>query len=292
MFEKILVPLDTSSLAEQVLPPVLEIARAFNSTIDLLTVCEPHKIPEVETCQSYLDEQAGKLKSSLEGSRSIINPRVVTGSPEHSILEHIKSENTNLVFLSSHGRTGIMPWPLGSTVDRVLRRTEVPLIIVKAIENSEESPSAGLFNRIMVTLDGSERGAVVLPYVAGISEKLHPEVILIHVVDTDRKVHNLGRVDTVPFIEQELETIKKRAEDYLEQQSRKFSDARTVSRVIRTGNVALEIMKHAAETDTSLIAMSSHGHSGLESWFIGSITHKILHAGGKSLLFVPAWETR
>jgi nucleotide-binding universal stress UspA family protein len=54
--------------------------------------------------------------------------------------------------------------------------------------------------------------------------------------------------------------------------------------------VAAEIIQYAAQNNFSLIALSSHGHSGFESWIIGSVTTKILHAGQKSVLFAPAIE--
>jgi nucleotide-binding universal stress UspA family protein len=258
----------------------------------LITVCEPYKTQEAETCRDYLNDQAEKLQSDLKRTNGNVNARIITGSPESSILQYIKTEGISLIFLSSHGRTGIMPWAIGSTADKVLRRTAVPLIIVKAQESPEGTPLPGLYDRIIVTLDGSQRGAAVVPYAAEISLKLHSKVILIHVIDTERRVHNLGRVDTIPFIEGELESIKNRAAEYLDRESQKFSGARGVETVVKMGNVAMEIMKIAGETGASLIAMSSHGHSGLESWVIGSVTSKVLHAGGRSLLFVPALEAR
>jgi nucleotide-binding universal stress UspA family protein len=288
MFEKILIPLDMSKLAEQVIPHAVELAKAFNSQVDIINISEPHNIREESQNTAYCETQTGKIRDALKTNK--VECQVMTGSPEQQILEYIKKENINLIFMSSHGRSGIMPWALGSTVDKVLRRTEIPLIVVKAREKHTITSQTSLFKRILVTLDGSERGATVVPYVSGIASKAGSEVVLIHVVDTDRRVHSLGRIDTVPFIEHELESIEKRAKDYLDKQKEKFENA-SVSTVIRSGNVAGEIIRYANLDDCTLIGMSSHGHSGFESWVIGSVTNKVLHTSDKSLLFVPALET-
>jgi nucleotide-binding universal stress UspA family protein len=288
MFEKILVPLDMSALAEQVIPHAVEMAKAFGSQIDIINICEPHSAHDESENKAYCESETGKIQAVLGTNR--VKCQVISGSPEQQILGYIKQENIKLIFMSSHGRSGIMPWALGSTVDKVLRRTEIPLVVVKAKTHNNYVSQDSLFKRILVTLDGSERGAKVVPYAAEIARKLKSELVFLHVVDTDRRVHNLGRIDTIPFIESELVSIQKRAQEYLDTERKKFSDLFT-SAVTKSGNVAGEILKYARETDCTLIGMSSHGHSGLESWVIGSVTNKVLHGSEKSLLFVPALET-
>jgi nucleotide-binding universal stress UspA family protein len=292
MFEKILVPLDTSPLAEQVIPHVIELARAFNSAIDIINVCELHDGQGTSECQTYLEAEAARIKSSLAPQAGIIQTETILGSPGHNILKYAEKEKADLIMMSSHGRSGVTLWPFGSTVDKILRQTGVPLIIVKVLETRSEQPPIDLFKRILVPLDGSELGAKVVPFVVEIAGKLGSEVVLLQVIETTKHVHTLGRIDTVPFIEGELGSLEKRATDYLEQESLKFAKSGPgVLTVIKEGNVAEEILKYASEKQCSLVAISSHGHSGFESWIIGSVTSKVLSAGTKSLLFVPALES-
>jgi nucleotide-binding universal stress UspA family protein len=292
MFEKILVPLDTSPMAEQVLPDTIALARAFNSSISVINICESHKGQDATSCQDYLNNEVAELKSNLAGQGNIIKTELIMGSPGDKILAYAQSEKVNLIVMSSHGRSGVMLWPIGSTVDKVLRRTGVPLIIVKVKEAQGANPQMDTFKRILVPLDGSELGARVVPYVAEIAGKFGSEVILFQVIETAKHVHSLGRIDTVPFMEGEMSSLEKRAVEFLEQKSRKFAESKAkVSTVVKAGNVAEEIIKYAGENNCSLIALASHGHSGFESWIIGSVTSKILNAGKKSLLFVPAIES-
>jgi nucleotide-binding universal stress UspA family protein len=231
------------------------------------------------------------VKNELPGLGDKIKTELITGSPHQQIINYAHIEKTDLIIMSSHGRSGVTLWPVGGTVEKVLRQTGKPLLIVKVKEAQGPGPQVGLFKRILVPLDGSELGARVVPYVAAIAGKFDSEVILFHVVETGKHLHSLGRIDSVPIREEELESLKKRASDSLNQESRIFAGSRAaVSPVVKTGNVAEEIVKYADENSCGLIALSSHGHSGLEAWIIGSVTNKILHASRKSLLFVPALE--
>ena len=291
MFNKILVPLDMSELAEQVLPHVIELARAFDSEVNIINICQSHVSQETLACQSYLDKAANSIQAALSDSEIKVKRNIVTGVPDKQIVDYALAEKVDLIFMTSHGKSGAMLWPIGSTADKVLRRTRVPLIVVRAQVSPVQGAPTSLFYKILVPLDGSELGAKVLPFVAGIAGKIACEIILIHIVDTDKRVHSLGRVDTVPFLEEEVESLKKRADDYLKEQSRKFEGSGAkVSTVVRVGNVAKEIIQYAAENKCTLIALSSHGHSGFEAWVIGSVTNKILQSGQKSVLFAPAIE--
>jgi nucleotide-binding universal stress UspA family protein len=291
MFNKILVPLDTSEYAEQVIPSVTELAESFNSEIDVISICEPDKIEETRACQRYIRAEAEKIKGRLTGAVKI-KTETIFGSPGQKILQYAQDEHVDFIFMSSHGRSGVMLWPLGGTVNKVLHRVGVPLCIFRVKEDPEAAAKTRLFNHILVPLDGSERGAKVLPYIVEIAKKIKSEVVLFQVIETDRQIHSLGRIDNIPFREEQLDSFKKRAQDYLNQESARFAGSKAkVTTAVKTGNVAEEIIKYANEIDCSLIALSSHGHSGFESWVIGSVTNKILHSSRRSLLFVPALET-
>jgi nucleotide-binding universal stress UspA family protein len=291
MFEKILVPLDTSPFAEEVLPSVIELARTFSSEIHLINICEAHKGTDAGVCQLYLEDKVEQISKGLAGKGNKIKAETLTGSPGQKILSLAKEEKVDLIVMSSHGLSGVTLWPLGSTVDKVLRQTGQPLLIIK-VKQAQGMPSQeGVFRRILVPLDGSELGGKVVPYVVEIASRFGSEVVLFHVIQTDKHLHSLGRIDSVPIREEEMASLRKRAEEYLSQENRKFEGSgAAVSSLVKAGNVAEEIIKYAAENNCQLIALSSHGHSGFESWIIGSVTNKILHAGNKSLFFVPAIE--
>ena len=285
MYEKILVPLDGSKLAEQAFPYVAELAKAFVSEVTIIGVCEPEEKESGQACRLYVGNEAEILKNTV-GDSAQFKTVVLEGKAAEQILNYARENAISLIIMTSHGRSGIMPWSLGSTVNRVLQRVGVPLLVVRAKEHPTATPK-GLFNRILVPLDDSESSLEVLPHVAEVAKKLQSEVILLHVVETGRHVHTIGGLNFVPYKDQDMNTLKAKAKEYLEKARTKLAGVKTVRNEIKVGEGARDIIKFAKEADCSLIAMTSHGHSGIEAWSHGSVTYKILQGSDKSVLLVP-----
>ncbi len=145
MYKKILAPLDSSKLSELSLKDVKKVAMATNETeVVLLTVLEPVSylayassgLREDETikfenksrvhAQKYIDKIADRLKKEGISARG----EVVWGSPAEKILQYIKENRIDLVVMSTHGRSGIQRWALGSVADKVIRRSTIPVLII------------------------------------------------------------------------------------------------------------------------------------------------------------------
>jgi len=147
-----------------------------------------------------------------------------------------------------------------------------------------------MYERILVPLDGSERSAAVLPYVTEPTKKLAAEVVLLRVVESGKHVHTIGGLDYVPFKDRDIDKVKASVQRYLDEVSSKFVGTKaTVRSEVWVGDSAREIIKLASETGCSLIAMSSHGYSGLEAWAHGSVTGKILQASNQPVWFIPSF---
>jgi len=292
MYERILVPLDGSKFAEQVFPAVVELARAFGSEVVLVEVCGLEESEYGQACQLYIDNKAEQLRNNLEGSAASVRTVVLEGKAAEKILDYAEKSDISLIIISSHGRSGIMPWSLGGTASKMLHKVGVPLIIIRTRETSEESATVGLFSRILVPLDGSERSATVLPYVTELTRKLESEVILLQVVEPGKHVHTIGGLDYVLFEDRDMDLMKTRAQTYLDEVSSRFAGTKaTVRTEVKVDDAPREIVEFATETNCSLIAMSSHGHSGIEAWIYGSVTYKILQAGKQSVMLVPSSGT-
>jgi len=144
-----------------------------------------------------------------------------------------------------------------------------------------------MFNRIVVPLDGSETGEAILPYIRELAEKLRPEIILLQVVVPSQHVHTVGGLDYVRFAEEQLKLMRADAKQYLEKASKKLTGTGSIIRLeVRLGDVAQEIIKLADETDTNLIAISTHGRSGIRQWIFGSVAHKVLQVSNTPVLLV------
>jgi nucleotide-binding universal stress UspA family protein len=153
-----------------------------------------------------------------------------------------------------------------------------------------------MFSRVMVPLDGSKVGEAAIPVILQLVDKLSPgtkvEVILIGVITLLRHWVVVGEASApVSYTEDELKLIKERVADYLNKTGESLKQKGvSVSTIVSSGNAADEILKAAEEARVDLIAMSTHGRSGLRRLAFGSITDKVLHRSHVPVLMVRAPE--
>jgi len=146
----------------------------------------------------------------------------------------------------------------------------------------------------MVPLDGSKVGEAAIPVLLQLVDKLAPgtkvEVILIGVITLLRHWVVVGEASApVSYTEQELNLIKERVADYLAKTGEQLKQKGvTVRTVVSVGNAADELIKAAEENKVDLIAMSTHGRSGLRKLAFGSITDKVLRRSPVPVLMVRA----
>ena len=140
LFHTLLVPLDGSELAEKALPWAEELVKKLRTQLCLLRVYSPlpgvvmgelSNLDEImkaqqRTASSYLGEFSRKLKKKGMEAQT----EVVEGNAPEEILEYIRRHHIDLVVMSTHGRSGLGRWVLGSVTDRVVRAGEVPVLVV------------------------------------------------------------------------------------------------------------------------------------------------------------------
>lgn len=285
MFDRILVPLDGSIIAEQVFPAVSELADGFSPEIHLVGVCETGVMEEKNSYQAYLNNKLEQLKNSLAKSQASVKLVVLEGKPAEKILKYAEVEKIELMIMSSHGRSGIMPWSLGSTVNKVINKAGIPLIVIRAKEIPDYTR---LFSRIIVPLDGSEKSTGVLPFIKAITAKIPAQIYFIRVMEGGRHIHTIGGLDYIRFEDRDIASAQNNAKKYLQNICRDFSGATTeVNCEVRTGDGAKEIIKYANEKEGSLIILSGHGHSSVENWVMGSVTSKITEVSQQSIWLIP-----
>ena len=141
---RLLVPLDGSVAAEQVLPFVQELAGHFNSQVVLLSVPEgPNADRDADVLRRYLHMIADRLRA-----QDIQVGSVVEGSaPAHTILAIAEAEQSDLIMLVSHGRGGVARQQyvkLGSVSEHVLQEAPCPVFLVSAVPSDAVVPPTGV----------------------------------------------------------------------------------------------------------------------------------------------------
>ncbi|MBI4330162.1 MAG: universal stress protein [Chloroflexi bacterium] len=152
-----------------------------------------------------------------------------------------------------------------------------------------------MYERILIPLDGSKVGESALAFVDDLLSKLSPEVkaeiILLQVVSRVHPAVVAGEaVADVIRPQEELAELKEKAAAYLNSVGEGFRNRGAAVRVIVSpGDASEEIIKCAEETNADLVAMSTHGRSGLSRWAFGSVTDRVLRRRGKApILLVKA----
>lgn len=155
-----------------------------------------------------------------------------------------------------------------------------------------------MFNNILVPLDGSKLGEAAIPFIdqiiLGASESRKIEIILLQVVQEEKDVV-IGVMDAgvahVPYTAAEKEEIKKSTTVYLDKIGASFNKYSmvTIKTVVRFGSdIAGEILKVSDELNVDLVAISTHGRSGISRWAYGSVADKILRGGNTPVFMVRA----
>ena len=153
-----------------------------------------------------------------------------------------------------------------------------------------------MFSRVLVPLDGSKVGEAALPVIGQLVDKLAPEtkveVTLIGVITLLRHWVVVGEASApVSYTEEELKIIRDRVMDYLTKSGESLkSKGVTIKTIVSTGNAADEILRAADQIKADLIAMSTHGRSGVRRLAFGSITDKVLRGSRIPVLMVRAPE--
>ena len=177
MYQRILVPLDGSELAQVILPYIEELARTARAEIILLRVCEEYEDCTDPMHQAYLDRLAKSIPWRLGGRGDIIRSEVVRGHPAEEIMTYAEQNDVNLIAMATHGRSGISRWLMGSVASKVLSASGSPVLLVRPEILQKVTPEGWLRHNILVPLDGSSVAEWVLPHVGYLGKERGAEII-------------------------------------------------------------------------------------------------------------------
>lgn len=287
MFGRMLIPLDGSKTAEDVLPYARRLAADARVAVELLGVVEMAEIAEdiasnqaayagalvreaVRNSTEYLE----KLAQTFHNGKVRCN--VQQGRPEDIIIAAASADRATLIAMATHGRSGVTRWLLGSVTEKVLRGTVNPLLVVRASGNPKTDGEAAL-RSVIVPLDGSDVAETILSPVAALAKVLDLQVLLIRVYGLPLPTYG-GDDYYVPDYLELKDQIRDEAEGYLNSRANllRAQGVAEVSTVVIEGSAADAIIDLARKTPDNLVALSPHGRSGLQRWVLGSVTEKVV----------------
>ena len=293
MYTKILVPLDGSPLAEQVLPYVQILARDLKAQVELLCVISPvpaemsdpqHGQFTDRLSATFRSQAQESLKGYADSFQALGIPVASTaeeGDAAHEIINRSAREPETLIAMSTHGRSGISRWVFGSVTDKVLHATSNPLLMIRARPTEQYTPGTvstrgerwstvvGV-DTVVIPLDGSPIAEQALPHGVAVAKALGLNVNLVRVVGS-----SADEGEASSYLGQIAEKTKQEGVSALQQ------------RVVQ-GDAANAIVELTRDSSNNLIAMTTHGHSGVGHWALGSVTDRVVRYSGAPVLITRA----
>src|SRR5581483_6991981 len=294
MVKSVLVPLDGSTMAEQVLPYAEALVKQSQGQLFLLTaipdiatsgeyIGQRDIAKEMEEAEAYLD---GKAKPLAAAGIKIAAEARVGIDVSTVILDLCQEHNIELVAMTTHGRSGITRWIYGSVADRVLHHTHLPLLLVRS---SEEQPPSGSVKNILIPLDGSPLAASVLPFVSEIAKGFDAQIYFFHAVPPVGAYPGIATEQIA--VAQVLDDLQQQAKEYI---ASMVKDAQA-NGIKATGAVTIgfavdEILNAAYSANCDLIALGTHGRAGIGRWVMGSVADAVLRRSHLPCLIVRPEE--
>ena len=271
--QTILFPTDFSHLSNQAFPYAASLAKAFDAAIILMHV---DGTGEGDGRVAASLEEAAKLNGVAETVRVKMKDKL----PSHHIIEMAKERHCDLIVMATQGHPALLQVFLGnSTAEEVVRGSRVPVLIVRS-DSEEPTPSfTGRLKEILFTTDLSQVSESVLPIAATFAKKFAARLFVLHVIDEEsiKFYHPAEGADDG--------LMKERVEEFVRSHMAALPGADAIDSIhIREGNAETEIMKFARENGIDVIAMATHGHSGIRDDLLGSTTDRVIRQAGCPVL--------
>ena len=308
MYRRILIPLDGSKLAEQVLPYARLLAKAQHVPIELLHVFD--RLPSVlanssggqdadcsATAFRYeANEYIEQIASSLRSVGVEVTVASREGDPASLIIREAAQHSNTLIAMSTHGRSGVGRWVFGSVTDKVLHSTTGYMLIVRATSKERRSHSDVKLDAIIVPLDGSDLAEQSLPVASALSQSLGIRVSLVTATSTIEEAMStisfqemgVDADEGIPSSEDIAKEMDGDAKAYLDKRRETLiqQGVTSIETQLIHGSAAGAIVDLVQETSDNLVVMTTHGRSGMGRWVLGSVTDQVVRESGGPVLVV------
>jgi nucleotide-binding universal stress UspA family protein len=286
--KRLLVPLDGSSLSEAVLPLAEALAHDTGAELVFLQALRaqgslPLEAKAQEDAEAYLYRTTETRTALGLAARWV----VWYDDPDQAIVDAATVNEVDLIVMATHGRGGLGRLLLGSVAERVVRRAPAPVLLVR----DHSTQAREVVGKILVPLDRSRLSEGVLSVVERLAGSRGAGVCLVHAVEPGPPP-----LAGVPLPAEDLMgRWVAEAEDHLARVAERLeAQDIAVTCVVRTGAPPDVILRCASEAGAGLVAMTTHGRTGLDRLLMGSVAEQIVRAAPTPVLLwkAPADATR
>jgi nucleotide-binding universal stress UspA family protein len=297
MYNKILVPLDGSQLAEVVLWYAARLTGRLRASLTLLYVSPPDELTSKHMYECYLQDTVVRVKAQAEkyaeetgrAGNISVDYKILKGFPAEEIIDYADNNKTDLIILATQGKSGIRRWAMGNVANKVVSATRKQVMLIRA-KGGQPDVSKVKLTKVLVPVDGSYESESILKHVTYLASELDLSLSLLHMFS--HGINSYPSVESLRMLEKE----KKQRKAYIDKLGSKLTAqglrVETIFDEVTTGEEAGVIIKLAEEGGFSLVAMATHGRSGIGRWIFGSNAQKVLHEGSTPLLLVRPLKSR
>ncbi|MCX6055635.1 MAG: universal stress protein [Chloroflexi bacterium] len=299
MFEHILLPLDGSQLAETAIPYVVTLCKKLDSQVTLLHVIEKDA-PVAIHGQSHLtnEKDAYEYLQKVARGEFGFSCRVIchvhseqVSRVSSSIVDHSSEFQPDLIVLCAHGEGGMRDFMIGSIAQQVIADGKIPVLLIHP-EHRPLDLSEG-FSSLMVALDGEPDHDRSMDIAGELAMRFNSTIRFIRVVPTFFTLSGeqaaLGSMlpgTTNAY----LDIMEEEACEYLQEKLEVWrKKGINCAAEVQRGDPAQEVVKSALNSNANIIVLGTHGRSGLNAFWSGSVAPKIV---AKTLIPVLLYPVR
>lgn len=228
--------------------------------------------------RDFLARDLAATGAALRGRGLSVQEEIRRGDAATEILACAAGRGADLIAMTTHGRTGVARWVIGSVATRVLRGGTIPTLVVRP-DMVQPGTTTVPIRTVVVPLDGSDRAAQSLVVARRVAEGCNASIEVVRVVD-DRWAYPV-------MTGMELYATTYAPEAMVNLRAEAASDVEATAEHLRrcglratgtllVGDPAEQLVDHLAAQKDALVVISSHGRTGLDRWVFGSVAEKII----------------
>lgn len=259
---KFLAALDGSPSSESIVPYLEALLAIQDADVTLVQAVPGAEPARVQKAGAYLQRVAKPLRDK----GAVVDVQVPPGRPAPAIVDLAVNGGYSLIVMCSRGRKGLPRLILGSVTEEVLRHSPIPVLIVHPAKKGGMKPR---LKRIVVPLDGSHRSGSILAHVAPLAKAAGSKLLFMTTVEPRAK-------DALP--------VEVLARNLFREQKELHRQGVATELSIRYGDPVAEILSFGDTQHADLVALSTHGRTGVERARFGSVTESVLREGTIPLL--------
>jgi nucleotide-binding universal stress UspA family protein len=289
--KKILCPVDFFPASEAAVNYAAGLAANYAAAVHLLHVITPvpatayeYVIDSTEVMKAMEENSTRELDKLVAGLKEAgvdVQSELRVGDVYDEIKRAIEVVKPELIVMGTHGRRGVERWFLGSTTEKLLRHSPVPLVTISAA--GERSFAAPQFQRILVTTDFSEGTADALTYAFSVAQENESKVTLLHVV------HDISADVSGKYRESLISGVRSQLEAQVPAEARNWCDI--VTRV-ESGVPYRMILKTIEEERPDLLIMNIHGKGMLDRALLGSTAERVVRVASCPVMMIPPMKRK